>query len=1429
MAEAGGQWRRDGGAGGGQGAPPKGPKAAGAGGSKGSRNKGKASKKSKAAAAVPTKPDLPLLEGASHSLDYLTNVLYRTVIAKVEPKWIDNPKNPLNVYVNARTGQAPQFATQEGRFRDKTGKVHRTTVVADPELQIFGYGDGSTVKESQHAAALDAALQLAERGLLGKKPPPIKAVESTTATDASTPPVKNKLSNGTFITVERAREFLDFYCQEFHFGNPLVEVSQDQHKKGKKVVSDGWKAVMIVGGSEVGTGSGSNKKTATTNCYIDTVVYLESADPALYARFDMTHKPGASITASAHVYFKLSDDIDATITDLTSSTKQSLLYSKRPRPAGVTQPGERTDEIDDTPRARRFQPWTMPSDDWLQRKSDKLLQKLQDYQVDDRVKAMRKSREHLPVHQNITDILTQVELNQVSICMAATGSGKSTQVPQLLLDDAILQGKGALCNVICTQPRRIAAISLAQRVANERGESLGESVGYQVRFDQKPAQPHGSITYCTTGVFMRRLQSALGDTSGALGWLDTITAIVLDEVHERDVQTDLLLVVLKKVMEERRLAGKPDIKVVLMSATVDPKLFTSYFADQRGRPAPVVDIPGRAYPVEKRFMEETVPRLQSLKLPYQAGGWVWQQKNVQDYLHRELQMRGGMRQGGEGEDVIDDLEIPYPLVSLYIADAIVRSDDGHVLVFLPGWDEIKVVHSQLTNMTGETPLLGLNFNDPNRFEVHILHSSIPVADQQAVFSPPAHKGIRRVILATNIAETSVTIPDVTVVIDTGRVKENRYDPSRHLSSLVSAWVGTSNLNQRAGRAGRHRPGVYLGVLSKARYDKLAVHQTVEMQRADLTDVVLHIKALDIAGLEPEDVLAAAIEPPSQERVQAAMEQLFTIGALDAKKALTSLGAVLLQLPVDAAVGKMVLYGLFFRCVEPTVSLAAILTSRDPFLAPIDVRAQAAAIKESWSPSDYRSDALAILRAYQTWSKMQNRGEYQAANRFCSENFLSKPTLLQIQQVAKQLVQSMGSMIEVILGSAFGGNKTPSYSEARFGRSRMSEATPELNVNSECTPLLAALIAMASTPNFAIRKSERMFQTSQDKACFIHPSSVCHLKHTKGKEDETQPGEKELFTFGEKTRNVSMATSGSGGGGSPMTTLRTVTRLDPLTYMLFGAVRIHQIQEGVQCDEWLPVRGHFEVLDDVARLKGVIDACMLRVFEGIGKAPRRPKSNLNGPSANRGVRNNLKGNTTSTGANWDDDKDDEFHESRLEDGPDEDDTEMGDRTDLSLAPREIEEFNHLTSGIVHILDRYASERTAALSYANSGANSHNGTRPSSPGFGGGGVGLNLGYQINGSAAAAAAAGGTRSYHRQTGPPPSGPAANRSQTALYAGSPPPAGPSASQQHAGLPTGPRGGANTPVFANSPSTSTANGTGSGPPLGMTASKRGGNMYGKW
>ena len=966
--------------------------------------------------------------------------------ASIKPVWLENPKSPL---ANHYGGAAPDAKFAEVMI---DGQQYIRATISNESGEAIG--DAKTQKEAARLAALNMLLQLMTSGALSQKGDPNAGSNGAGGGGAAGQGDTAKLSDGTEIGYERARQFMDYYCNKYKFGKPDIEYHQTslKRKKGKGPSLSEWEAVMTVGGRRIGMGSAATKKRAQTKCYLDVTQYLESCDNALWLDFVDKSKNDTSaiIGLAPHLVFQMSDHINEDIYGLCGDIRNSILHRNAP-PPNIAAEEQQLPPWQGS-RVSRLNPAEMEV------KSKALQDKLTAYQVDPAMDRMRAQRDALPVKSKASELLAKIECNDVTIIMAATGSGKTTQVPQLLFDDYINRGEGAKCNILCTQPRRLAATSVAERIADERGDRLGGEIGYQVRFDTKLPQPNGSITFCTTGIFLRRMQSSLGTTANpqSVAAMDQITHIVVDEVHERDIDTDLSLVVLKQLLADRKARGIP-LKVVLMSATIDPTLFQKYFTDDRGRLAPVAEVPGRTFPVEKHWLNDIVPALQTDR----GVQWVFKDKKNADYLNRELSADRSLF----GPDTGMDLPVPYSLVALTIAHVLRESDDGHVLVFLPGWDEIKKVADVL--MDPSSYLYGLRFNDSSKYSIHYLHSTIPAAEQREVFKPPP-KGVRRIILATNIAETSITIPDVVYVVDTGRVKEKRYDPDRHMSSLVSAWVGQSNLNQRAGRAGRHREGLYFGLVSNNRYNSLNPHQTVEMKRSDLSNVVMHVKALNLGGVE--EVLAATIEPPAPPRIVTAMQTLRMLGAMDPEQNLTSLGRVLLQLPVEAAIGKLCLFGSFFRCLDSALTLAAVLTNRDPFLAPLALRKEAQDVKDSWSPVAFRSDPLAIVAAYNAWNQFDERGDYRRGTDFCSENFLSKATLLQIKQVKKSLLQSL-DQTGVIAVSAGGA-----VSRLR----RRDEVPAELNVNGNSLPLLAALIAMASAPNFAIRTSEKSCRTAQDK-------------------------------------------------------------------------------------------------------------------------------------------------------------------------------------------------------------------------------------------------------------------------------------------------------------------------------------------------------------
>ncbi|KAL5534235.1 hypothetical protein ACEPAG_697 [Sanghuangporus baumii] len=1154
-------------------------------------------------------------------------------------EWKKQPKASLTNFMSTRLGQNARCEIETGLLHGR--KITRATIKVTDD--VVGVGDGANKRDAERMASLAACYEVITHGL-HKRP-------TETTSSVPTGLMEAKLSDGTRIEYEKARQFMDYYCRKFRFGQPFIEYEETGGKR-----TQGWEAIMTVGGRKIGMGTAKSKKDAMKNSYVDVVCYLEKCDPELWKEFAEKAKTGKDLGPAPEVWLQMSMRLEDDIRGVNLQMKRSTLFRNMPDTISATKGGP----IEDPSSARG--PYRYRTSE-LTAKSAELLKRRKAYLSDPAYDAMRRTRQALPVYSKAEDILKHVEENDVTVLMAATGSGKTTQIPQLILDSFIDKSEGATCNIFCTQPRRLAAISVAQRVAKERGERAGKnsSIGYQVRFEAALPDENGSVTFCTIGVFLRRMQSALQRGHDRI--LDAVTHIIVDEVHERDIDTDLLLVVLKRLIEDRKAKGNP-LKVILMSATVDSTLFRSYFTDTSGKPASLIEIPGRSFPVEKHFLDEFLP---SLMQRGRESQWVFRDEKVARYIQQELpdavRFLPDTSVLTTKVDRDEELEIPYALVALTISHVLRNSDSGHVLVFLPGWEEIQSVQKILTSWESSQSL-GLDFNDGSKFALHVLHSSIPLAEQEVIFDPPP-EGVRRIILSTNVAETSVTIPDVVYVVDTAKIKENRYDPERHISSLVSAWVGKSNLNQRAGRAGRHRPGEYYGILSQQRADNLHSHQTVEMKRMDLSNVVMHVKALDFPGMDAEDVLARTIEPPSEDHVDAAMMNLKMVGALDEEKNLTSLGRILLQLPVDVQLGRLVLYGSFFKCLDQALTLAAIFSSRDPFLSPPLMRKEAQAVKDSWCPEEFRSDALACLRAFNAWYQFELRGDRRGAARFCGENFLSKSTLLMAAKVKKQLLESLAKagILDVSAGGA-----------SNMTSGRITAVPLELNANEDSLPLLAALIAIASQPKFAIRTGPMTYRTAQDKFTVMHPSSVNHKKRV---QDDNIPiyREKQLFTYSEKRQNLSSVAQGPG-----QMTLIGTTRLDPMTYVLFGAYNLEASAKGLECDEWLPITGNIDALDEVRRLKLLMEGCLLRVFEGI--------NNSNASGVQRRKQAAFASN--------------KYIPPALRQNRDIDEDESGDEEDSPgqshgpLTEAEIVELDSFTQAIVDVLDRYADERRQSQS-------------------------------------------------------------------------------------------------------------------------------------
>nr|XP_025690940.1 DExH-box ATP-dependent RNA helicase DExH3 isoform X2 [Arachis hypogaea] len=622
----------------------------------------------------------------------------------------------------------------------------------------------------------------------------------------------------------------------------------------------------------------------------------------------------------------------------------------------------------------------------LQRRSLELRNKQEDWQGSPEGQRMLEFRRSLPAFKEKDAFLKVISNNQVIVVSGETGCGKTTQLPQYILESEIEAGRGAGCNIICTQPRRISAMSVSERVAAERGEKLGESVGYKVRLEGMKGRDT-RLLFCTTGVLLRRL---LVDRT-----LNGVTHVVVDEIHERGMNEDFLLIVLKELLPRR-----PDLRLILMSATLNAELFSSYFDG-----APTMHIPGFTYPVRARFLEDILEMTGYRLNPYnqiddygQEKTWKMQ-KQALAFRKRKSQIASAVEDALEVADfhgyslrTRESLScwcpdsLGFNLIEHVLSHIVKNERPGAVLVFMTGWDDINSLKDKLQTH----PLLG----DPSRVLLLACHGSMASTEQRLIFENP-EGGVRKIVLATNMAETSITINDVVFVVDCGKAKETSYDALNNTPCLLPSWISKAAARQRRGRAGRVQPGECYHLYPRCVYDAFADYQLPELLRTPLQSLCLQIKSLQLGSIS--EFLARALQPPEALSVQNAVDYLKIIGALDDNENLTVLGRKLSMLPVEPKLGKMLILGAIFNCLDPIMTVVAGLSVRDPFVMPADKKDLAESAKAQFSARDY-SDHLALVRAYEGWKEAEAQ---QAGYEYCWRNFLSSQTLRAIDSLRKQ--------------------------------------------------------------------------------------------------------------------------------------------------------------------------------------------------------------------------------------------------------------------------------------------------------------------------------------------------------------------------------------------------------------------------------------------
>ncbi|KAL0723819.1 hypothetical protein Bca4012_038418 [Brassica carinata] len=687
-----------------------------------------------------------------------------------------------------------------------------------------------------------------------------------------------------------------------------------------------------------------------------------------------------------------------------------------------------------------------------------------------------RARTKLPIASFREAITSAVESNQVVLIAGETGCGKTTQVPQYLLDH-MWYSKRESCKIICTQPRRISAISVSERISWERGETIGNNVGYKVRLKSKGGR-QSSVVFCTNGVLLRVL---VGKGGGSC--VPDITHIIVDEIHERDCYSDFMLAIIRDF-----LPLNPHLRLILMSATLDAERFSEYFGG-----CPVVQVPGFTYPVRTFYLEDALSVLKSEKNHHlisddssipdgkrdikdedklaldEAIEMAWKNDEFEALLdlvssegsHEvynykqsstwltplmvfagkgrvnnvckllalgadcKLKSKEGMtalelaekekqleaaqiirehtdnvQSNSQQEQVLLDKymatinpeEVDAGLIVNLMRKICRDSEAGAVLVFLPGWEEI--------NKTKERLLANPYFADSAKYIIICLHSRVPVEEQKKVFKRPP-QGCRKIVLATNIAESAVTIDDVVYVIDSGRMKEKSYDPYNDVSTLESSWVSKANAKQREGRAGRCQPGICYHLYSKLRAASLPEYRIPEVRRMPVDELCLQVKMLD-PSCNVNDFLQKLMDPPVDQSIANALTTLKEIGALTSQEELTELGQKFGQLPVHPRICKMLYFAILVNCLDPALILACAADTKDPFTMPLGPGERKKAVdakRELATPYGGHSDHLAIVAAFHRWKDAKRNGQ---SREFCSQYFVSPNAMKMLDNMRDKL-------------------------------------------------------------------------------------------------------------------------------------------------------------------------------------------------------------------------------------------------------------------------------------------------------------------------------------------------------------------------------------------------------------------------------------------
>lgn len=537
-------------------------------------------------------------------------------------------------------------------------------------------------------------------------------------------------------------------------------------------------------------------------------------------------------------------------------------------------------------------------------------------------KKIETQRRSLPVFSCKDELIHLINENSVIIVVGETGSGKTTQLTQYLYEEGYANDG---C-IACTQPRRVAAMSVAQRVAHEMGVNLGKEVGYSIRFEDNTSRST-VIKYMTDGILLRE---SLSDPD-----LDKYSCIIMDEAHERSLNTDILFGLLRKIVVQRN-----DLKLIITSATMDSGKFSNFFSS-----APVFKIPGRTFPVE-----------------------IFHSANVvSDFVAQAVSQAVNIHLGAK--------------------------EDGDILVFMPGQEEIEVTCDKIAERISYVKSQSVDA-DIKDLKILPMYSALPPEKQAAVFKD-AEKGTRKCIVATNIAETSLTVDGVKFVIDSGYSRLKVFQPKMGIDALLIYPISQANANQRSGRAGRTSSGVCYRLYTENQFkEELLVSSVPEIQRSNLSNVILLLKSLNI-----EDLMSFKfMDPPPEENMSNSMYQLWMLGALDNHGKLTKLGRAMANFPLDPTMSKMVIESIEDGCSEEVIIIVSMLSGPTVFYRPEGREEDSDRERERFYIHD--SDHLTLLNVYKQWQRNNE------SSNWCALRFINYKMMVKVKDVTDQLKHIM---------------------------------------------------------------------------------------------------------------------------------------------------------------------------------------------------------------------------------------------------------------------------------------------------------------------------------------------------------------------------------------------------------------------------------------